>query len=88
MVPIPIIRDLQGNVITLPDLPKSTTKRWTPNRKAIVVRAVAGGLISLEEALVRYSLTENEFNFWKRGLKEDGITGLKITHFQKRRRGL
>ena len=47
----PVIKDLQGNVITLPDLPPPNTVRWTANRKATVVRAVRGGLVPLQEML-------------------------------------
>jgi hypothetical protein len=81
----PVIKDLQGNVITLPDLPSPDTVRWTANRKATVVRAVRGGLVPLQEMLDRYHMTEKEFLIWEHGLQDDGATGLKVTHFQKRR---
>ena len=83
--PLPIVRDLQGNVITPVDLPSPTTVRWTPNKKCIVVRAVRGGLATLESILDRYNMTEREFLIWEQGLKDDGITGLKVTHYQDRR---
>jgi len=83
--PLCITRDLKGNVITLLDLPEPTTRRWTPNKKAIVVRAVDSRIISLQEALTRYNLTESEFNFWRSGLEEFGVAGLKLTYFQKRK---
>lgn len=86
MQKLPIVRDLQGNVITPVDLPPSDTKRWVANRKAIVVRAVRGGLISLEEALNRYGMKEREFLIWEQGLKDDGQVGLKVTHYQRRRK--
>lgn len=81
-----VVRDLQGNIIAPYDLPPAGTVRWTPNRKAIVVRAVRGGLVSIQEILDRYHMTEREFLIWESGLKDDGITGLKVTHFQRRRR--
>ncbi len=37
------------------------TKRWVIRRKAEVVAAVRGGLLSLEEACARYTLTVEEF---------------------------
>jgi len=83
---LPIVRDLQGNVITPVDLPSPATVRWTPNKKAIVVRAVRGGLVPLQEALDRYGMREREFLIWEHGLKDDGVVGLKVTHFQRRRR--
>ena len=42
-----------GARITRKDLPSPTTRRWVARRKAAVVAAVKGGLISVEEADVR-----------------------------------
>ena len=53
-----------GKVLSQADLPPSDTRRWVASRKAAVVRAVAHGLISREEALRRYSLSEDEFSEW------------------------
>jgi hypothetical protein len=39
-----------GSPLTIADLPPPTTKRWVIRRKAEVVAAVRGGLLSLEEA--------------------------------------
>ena len=82
----PVIMDLQGNVIAPYDLPVPSNVHWTPNRKAIIVRAVRGGMFTLEELLNRYHMTEKEFLIWEQGLKDDGERGLKVTHFQRRRR--
>ncbi len=46
-----------GSPLTVADLPPTTTKRWVIRRKAEVVAAVRGGLISLEEACSRYTRT-------------------------------
>ena len=43
------------------DLPATDTPRWSPRRKAEVVAAVRGGLLTLDEARIRYTLTEEEF---------------------------
>jgi len=43
------------------DLPPPNTTRWTIRRKAAVVVAVRSGTITMEEALHRYQLTEEEF---------------------------
>ena len=86
MQKLPTTRDLRGNVITFMDLPSPETVRWTANKKFIVVRAVRGNLISLEDALKRYHMTEREFLIWEQGLKDDGVTGLMVTRFQRRRR--
>jgi hypothetical protein len=49
-----------GAPLTLKDLPPPNTGRWVIRRKAEVVAAVRGGLISLDDALARYSLTAEE----------------------------
>ena len=50
-----------GSPLTIADLPAPGTKRWVIRRKAEVVAAVRGGLLSLEEACSRYTLTVDEF---------------------------
>jgi DNA-binding response OmpR family regulator len=40
--------------------------RWVIHRKATVVAAVRGGLVSMEQACARYSLTNDEFASWER----------------------
>src|SRR5208282_2205118 len=54
-----------GSPLTIADLPPTSTKRWVIRRKAEVVAAVRGGLISLEEACSRYTLTVDEFLSWQ-----------------------
>jgi Protein of unknown function (DUF1153) len=54
-----------GSLLTLGDLPSAKTIRWVISRKTIVVDAVRGGLISLEDACWRYSLTLEEFSAWQ-----------------------
>ena len=46
-----------GSPLTLADLPPPGTKRWVIRRKAEVVAAVRGGLLSLDDACRRYTLT-------------------------------
>jgi hypothetical protein len=46
-----------GSPLTIADLPAPGTKRWVIRRKAEVLAAVRGGLLSLEEACSRYTLT-------------------------------
>src|SRR6266852_3838598 len=53
-----------GSPLTIADLPAPGTKRWVIRRKAEVVAAVRGGLLSLEEACSRYTLTVEEFLTW------------------------
>ncbi len=45
-----------GSPLTIADLPAPGTKRWVIRRKAEVVAAVRGGLLSLEELNERFDL--------------------------------
>ena len=55
-----------GSPLTLAHLPPpNTTKRWSIRRKAEMVAAVRGGLLSLDEACSRYMLTVEEFLNWE-----------------------
>ncbi len=65
--------------MTVHDLPPGNTKRWVIRRKAKVVAGVRGGLISLEDALSRYSLSIDEFLSWQRQLDQHGLDGLRAT---------
>ena len=68
--------------MTLNDLPPPSTKRWVIRRKAEVVAAVRGGLISLDEACQRYTLSVEEFLSWQRAIDEHGLPGLRATRIQ------
>ncbi len=46
-----------GAPLTVGDLPPPNTQRWVIRRKAEVVAAVRGGLLSLDDACGRYRLT-------------------------------
>jgi hypothetical protein len=54
-----------GKPITLDDLPTDYAVRWSTKRKAQIVAAVRGGLISFEEAVRRYRLSRGEFVDWE-----------------------
>ncbi|MHA1158385.1 MAG: CtrA inhibitor SciP [Alphaproteobacteria bacterium] len=71
-----------GSPLTIADLPPSSTKRWVIRRKAEVVAAVRGGLLSLEEACSRYTLTVEEFLSWQQSIDEHGLAGLRTTRIQ------
>jgi hypothetical protein len=74
-----------GSPLTVADLPPVTTKRWVIRRKAEVVAAVRGGLISLEEACNRYTLTVDEFLSWQMSIDQYGLAGLRTTRIQQYR---
>ena len=67
------------------DLPPPNTKRWVVSRKAAVVAAVRSGKITMEEALRRYQLTEEEFLSWQRAFETHGLAGLRATRVQQYR---
>ena len=71
-----------GSPLTVADLPPKDTKRWVIRRKAEVVAAVRGGLLSLEEACERYTLTVDEFLSWQRSIDRYGMPGLRATRVQ------
>ena len=69
----------------LNDLPPPSTKRWVIRRKAQVVVAVRTGLISLDDACQRYSLSIEEFLSWQRLIDRHGIGGLRATRVHQYR---
>ncbi len=74
-----------GSPLTVADLPRPDTKRWVIRRKAEVVAAVRGGLLSLEEACERYTLTVEEFLGWQAAIDRHGLAGLRATRVQQYR---
>ncbi len=64
---------------------KYTGQRWVIRRKAEVVAAVRGGLLSLEEACNRYTLTVDEFLSWQYSIDQHGLAGLRSTRTQQYR---
>ncbi len=75
-----------GQPLSLNDLPPPDTDRWVIRRKAELVAAVRGGLISLEEACERYQLSAEEFQSWQASLDRNGIRGLRTTRLQQYRK--
>lgn len=67
----------KGNVLTRDNLPPSHTLRWVAWRKAEIVTAVRAGLLTLEEACARYTLTADELQGWSEAYARHGLNGLK-----------
>jgi len=82
---VPYVIGPDGEKMTKADMPAPTTRRWVPRRKARVVAAVEGGLISREEACSRYAISQEEFEDWKTGLSRHGLRGLCVTRINQRR---
>ena len=74
-----------GSPLTIADLPAPGTTRWVIRRKAKVIAAVRGGLLSLEEACDRYMLTVEEYLSWQSCIDQHGLAGLRTTRIQQYR---
>jgi hypothetical protein len=74
-----------GRHITLADLPPPGIQRWVTRRKAEVVAAVHGGLLSADDACERYELSREEFGGWERLYERHGVKGLRTTRLQNYR---
>jgi len=71
-----------GEPLTVDKLPPATTTRWVVRRKAEVVAAVAGGLLTVDEVCQRYNLSLEEFASWQRAVDRSGMPGLRVTRIQ------
>jgi len=82
---VPYVVGPDGERMTAEDLPPAETRRWVPRRKAKVVAAVEGGLITQEEAARRYSISDEEFESWRQALRKLGMRGLRVTRIGRQR---
>jgi hypothetical protein len=73
-----------GDILTSSDLPPKNTKRWVPRRKAEVIAAVNGGLLTLIEACVRYAISQEEFRSWVEAYARHGLPGLRAGQLMDR----
>src|SRR3954463_8747980 len=76
-----------GTVLTLANLPPPDAQRWVASRKAVVVAAVRGGLLSMSDACARYRLTTEGFLGWQTQGDRNGLRGLRATRIQEYREG-
>jgi hypothetical protein len=79
-----VVREPNGDVISPTDLPPPKERCWSARRKALVVQAVRGGLITLEQAQERYELSDEEFRQWGKDYDALGQAGLKTLRHRKR----
>ncbi|MBT5809799.1 MAG: DUF1153 domain-containing protein [Rhodospirillaceae bacterium] len=77
--------EFTGAPKSISDLPSPDTKRWVIRRKAAVVFAVHSGLLTLQEACERYTLSAEEFESWRRLIDAHGVRGLRSTRLQQYR---
>lgn len=71
-----------GERLTLDMLPPPGTRRWVIRRKAELVAAVEGKLLTVNELLRRYGITPTEFENWKKAAASFGMRGLRTTRLQ------
>ena len=71
-----------GEPLTVASLPSPDTTRWVVRRKAEVVAAVNGGLLTIDEVCARYNLTLEEFASWQSAVDRSGMQGLRVTRIQ------
>lgn len=69
-------------MLTLDDLPPPDTRRWVVRRKAEVLAAISGGLLSTTEACARYRLSPEELELWQQAVGRAGVPGLRVTRIQ------
>ncbi len=74
-----------GELLTVERLPPADTVRWVARRKAQVVCAVRGGLISRQEACDRYGISDEELFSWEKSLDDHGLRALRVTKTQRYR---
>jgi len=74
-----------GSVMTRADLPDAKTRRWVASRKAAVIRAIRAELISRDEAIDLYDLSEEELDAWHVAVEQHGEMALKATAIQRYR---
>ncbi|NKB29644.1 MAG: DUF1153 domain-containing protein [Rhodobacteraceae bacterium] len=74
-----------GKRMSRADLPNPRTRRWVASRKAAVIRAIDCGLISRDEAMEIYALSDEELDGWAAAVRKHGEKALKATATQKYR---
>ena len=74
-----------GERLTIKDLPSGSNLRWVSRRKAQVVAAVEGGLLTVASACARYNLSLEELSMWQRIYGEEGMLGLRQREVQAHR---
>ena len=75
-----------GMPLSLRDLPPPNTRRWVIRRKAQVVAAVKGGLLTLTQACAIYGLSVEEYLSWEARYDRFGLGGLRSTRAGRYRR--
>jgi len=73
--------DGPAGFLSVAELPAPGAIRWVSRRKAEVVVAVNGGLLTADDACRRYSLTPEELTSWQNAYRRYGMRGLLTTRY-------
>ena len=73
------IGPIDASPMSVNDLPSPNTKRWVFRRKAEVVAGIRAGLITIEEACQRYTLSIEELLSWQHLIDNHGVRALRAT---------
>jgi hypothetical protein len=68
-----------GLVLTPSNLPQTGRIRWAARRKAELIAAVSGGLLTMQQACQRYAISTEEFVVWERRYMRCGLKGLRVS---------
>ena len=68
--------------LSVDSLPAPDTKRWIIRRKAMVVAALRLGMLTVEEACLRYKLSVQEIQSWQNLVDRHGLKALRVTYLQ------
>ena len=71
----------EDGIAAVPELP-TPNQSWTVQSKAIVIKAVRGGWVPIEEICALYNLSADEFVAWERQVDRYGVPGLRSTRYQ------
>ncbi len=63
-----------------PELPPTTTKRWSPRRKAAVIEGIKAGVLSICDACERYDLSLEEVLSWQEAYERGGTKALRSSY--------
>lgn len=71
-----------GKELSLKEIANPNTIRWVSRRKAQVVAAIEGGVLTASEACELYRLSIEELATWQRGYARAGAPALRATRVQ------
>lgn len=67
-----------GEIITMSNLPKGLHSVWRWKNKAMILAAVHGGLVTMEEVARCYGFTKKELMEWAARVRTQGFSGLRV----------